>query len=231
MSSRARIGTTSYGFRYLLSDERRAPPLPAILRRVAQLGLDAFQVCENARPLAPSGSGWRDAVVAARDCNIELHVGCMTLSADTLSRYLELAAAIPDNQVRIVLEDERGNPPSRASIAAFLDAAAPALEAAGMTLAIENHFHVHYHLKDYRVRGSNVGFDVGGAPLGEGDLDLTACVRRIAERHAAPLVFLENWTPSSGGRDEDAARDAEWLSRSLAQARRSFLAGVEGGGW
>ena len=50
---------------------------------------------------------------------------------------------------------------------------------------------MQYHLKDYKVRGTNIGFCVGGAPLGEGDLDLAACVRLIEGRHEAPRVFLE----------------------------------------
>lgn len=271
MDSNAKIGTTSYGYRYLLMDDRQAPPLTEIIRRVAAMGLDTFQVCENARPLGLSRPEWRDAVNTARDCNVGLRAGCMTLSVETLSRYMELAAAIPDDQVRIVMEDEQSGPPSRGSIEAFLEAAAPRVEAAGMTLAIENHFHIpcrmladvvapfplslvgfcidtanslrnwepadqvfalldsralQYHLKDYKVRGTNVGFCVGGAPLGEGDLDLAACVRLIEGRHGAPRVFLENWTPSVGNREADTAADAEWLSRSLAQARRSFEAGA-----
>ena len=37
-----------------------------------------------------------------------------------------------------------------------------------------------YHLKDYCVRGSNVGFEVTGAPLGEGALDLDVLSRANA---------------------------------------------------
>ena len=42
-----------------------------------------------------------------------------------------------------------------------------------------------YHLKDYCVRGSNVGFEVTGAPLGEGALDLVGCVARMRARHTS----------------------------------------------
>ena len=73
-----------------------------------------------------------------------------------------------------------------------------------------------YHLKDYRVRGSNVGFEVTGAPLGEGALDLSGCLARMRARHPRPLVFLETWVPSTGHREVDMVTEAEWLGRSLA---------------
>lgn len=78
-----------------------------------------------------------------------------------------------------------------------------------------------YHLKDYRVRGSNVGFEVAGAPLGEGALDLAGCVARMRARHQAPLVFLETWVPATGDRRTDMAEEAKWLARSLAAMRRA----------
>jgi sugar phosphate isomerase/epimerase len=260
-TSRAVIGTTSYGFRYLLLD--RAIPLAELVERTARAGLAALQMCENARAIDAPSAAWLDAVRAARDENVELHVGTATLDIGTLCRNLDLAAVIPNPVVRIVLEEPGQGAPSRETVERFLETAVKRVETAGMQLAIENYFRIpcriliemtagyperlvgfcidtanslrnwesaaqvfdllepralQYHLKDYRVNGTNVGFSVTGEPLGEGDLDLSFCAERI-QRHPAPRVFLENWVPSSGDVQVDVTADNEWLRRSLAQAR------------
>jgi sugar phosphate isomerase/epimerase len=78
---------------------------------------------------------------------------------------------------------------------------------------------VCYHLKDYRIAGSNVGFSVGGAPFGEGQIDARAILRRIFAKTPAPKIYLENWTPSTGDREQDIATDARWLEKSIANLR------------
>ncbi len=265
MTASATIGTTSYGFRYLLLDEQRAPSLTSIVQKAQKAGLAALQVCENARPVKLSAAEWSDVVRAASDCGIELHVGCMTLNPDTFARYVDLAASTPGSgTLRIVLENEDGRAAGRDSIVHFLDRTLPRLEEAGIRLAIENHFHIpcrslaavveryprnlvgfcidsanslrnfesaeqvfellgsraiYYHLKDFRVDGTNVGFMVQGAPLGEGDLNLQNVLRLITTWHAKPLIFLENWVPQSGDRDRDIEADEQWLAQSLNNLR------------
>jgi sugar phosphate isomerase/epimerase len=265
MKTHPTIGTTSYGFRYLLLDERRAPDLVSIVRAVREQGLDTLQICENARPLALSQSEWRDVIRAAGDLGVELHLGCMTLDPETLIRYLNRAGDLAhSNVLRIVIEEETGQRPSGDTIARFLDQAVPQLEQMEMRLAIENHFHIacrkladvvaayprdlvgfcidtanslrnfepveqvfeylenraiFYHLKDFAVHGSNVGFTVAGAPLGEGDLDLSGCLDRVRARDPLAPIFLENWVPPTGDSDVDIAMDAEWLKRSLNNLR------------
>lgn len=76
-----------------------------------------------------------------------------------------------------------------------------------------------YHLKDYRVVGSMISFSVIGAPLGEGDLDLNACLRSIFAKKPVPPLFVETWTPSENSREQDMARDVEWLRKSVANLR------------
>jgi sugar phosphate isomerase/epimerase len=241
------------------------------VRKTREAGLDALQVCENARPLDVSTAGWRDVLRAAADVGVTVHLGCMTLDVETVSQYLERAAMIPGaTALRIVLEDDSGHAPPRDRIERFLAAAAVRAGESRLTLVVENHFHipcrvladmarsysadvvafcvdsanslrnwesaaqvfdllgdraVFYHLKDYRVRGSNVGFEVTGAPLGEGSLDLDACLDRMFSRHTQPLIFLENWVPATGDRHADVAADADWLARSLAGLRRALAAG------
>ncbi len=262
------IGTTSYGFRYLLMGTTGEPPLVSLVHQTRKAGLDALQVCENARPLDLSAAAWREVLRAASDVGLALHLGCMTLDIETLSRYLERAAMIAGaSALRIVLEDDSGQAASRDRLERFLAAAAVRAAEARLTLVVENHFHlpcrvladmarsysaaavsfcvdsanslrnwesaaqvfdllddraVFYHLKDYRVQGSNVGFEVKGAPLGEGSLDLDGCLDRMFSRHTQPLIFLENWVPATGDRSADVAADAEWLARSLTGLRRAL---------
>jgi sugar phosphate isomerase/epimerase len=238
-----------------------------LVRQTRAAGLEALQICENARPLQAADAEWRDTVRAGEDEGVALHVGCMTLDPEVLVRYLDRASAIDGaSAVRIVLEDESGQAPSRDRLKRFLAAAVERAIAARMTLVLENHFHVpcrtlralasaypphvvafcvdsanslrnwesaeqvfdllderaaFYHVKDYRVRGSNVGFEVTGAPLGEGALDLAGCVARMRARHERPLIFLETWVPATGDRQTDMAEEADWLVRSRTAMQRA----------
>ncbi len=264
------IGTTSYGFRYLLLDPRRAPPLASILDQARELGLDSLQICENARPLELSAADWGQLLRRARDLGLEIQLGCMTLDIATLERYLERAVSIPSNLLRIVLEEEGRGRARRDEIVAFLDAAMPRLEACGVKLAIENHFHIPcrtlaeaaaaypasrvgfcidsanslrnfespeqvldllgsrglmFHLKDYKVSGSNVGFSVAGAPLGAGDLDVNGFVRRALTITPHPAIFLENWVPASGDPATDIAADAQWLRQPYGYLKSLLASG------
>ncbi len=260
-------GTTTYGFRYALLDAARAPGLPTIFELARQTGIERLQVCENARPLALPAAEWNLLLRRANDLGLEIQFGCMTLDPDVLTRYMELAALTPARTLRIVLEDDGGGAPARDRVAAFLAAAAPMLEAGGIRLAIENHFHIPcrtlaeiagaypaslmgfcidcanslrcfesagqvldllgsraicFHLKDYRVCGSNVGFAVTGAPLGEGELDLAGFLARVLSADPDPALFVETWVPSTGNRDADVAADREWLELSLRNLRRAL---------
>ena len=258
MTSQLTTGTTSYGFRYQLRDARSAPSLATLVRQTRAAGLDALQICENARPLDAGEDGWREALRAADQEAVALHVGCMTLDLGVLGRYLDLAGSVAGaSALRIVLEDDTGEAPSRDRLTHFVEQAAARASTAGLRLVIENHFHIpcqtlvelaedypsdlvafcvdsanslrnwespsavfdllepraaFYHLKDFRVRGSNVGFEVSGAPLGEGDLDLAWCVNRILARHAHPLVFLENWVPDTANPAADASNNLNCMS-------------------
>lgn len=76
-----------------------------------------------------------------------------------------------------------------------------------------------YHLKDYRVVGTMIGFTVAGAPLGEGDLDLDGCLQMIFARNTVPPLFVETWTPSENERKVDVALDRAWLEKSVKNLR------------
>jgi sugar phosphate isomerase/epimerase len=255
-----KVGTTTFGFRYLLLDPARAPSLQSLVNRARVLGLDALQICENARPLELDDARWQEVVERAAEADLELQLGAKTVDLGVFQAYAERAARLPARLLRLVLEWEEGPAPTRGDVDRFLTGAWPMLEAHGLRLAIENHFDVAsealaeavapypsalvgfcidtanslrnfeppekvldllgdrafcYHLKDFCVKGDKLGFQVDGAPLGEGRLGLDRILDRIFARQAAPELFVENWTPATGDWETDVREDDLWLRRSL----------------
>jgi hypothetical protein len=91
-------------------------------------GLERLQVCENARPLSLDASGWTGLARHAREIDLEIGLGCMTLDPDTVREYLERVTAIGGSMLRIVLERAGAGPLSADRIQAFLDRIVPDLE-------------------------------------------------------------------------------------------------------
>ncbi|MBM3744533.1 MAG: TIM barrel protein [Acidobacteria bacterium] len=259
-----KIGTTTFGFRYLLRDPARAPSLESLIERACALGLDALQICENARPMELGDAAWEAVVARAAETGLELQLGCKTVDLEVFRACAARAARLPARLLRLVLEWEEGPAPTRTDVDAFLAGAWPLIESHGLRLAIENHFDVAsevlaqavapypaaqvgfcidtanslrnfeppeevldllgarafcYHLKDFRVEGDKLGFRVGGAPLGEGRLDLDGVLDRIFAHTDAPEIFVENWTPATGDFETDVREDGLWLQRSLNALR------------
>jgi sugar phosphate isomerase/epimerase len=126
-------------------------------------GLERLQVCENARPLSLDASGWTGLARYAREIDLEIGLGCMTLDPDTVREYLERVTAIGGSMLRIVLERAGAGPLSADRIQAFLDRIVPDLESRGVRLAIENHFDIPSRLLARAVAGyprESVGFCV-----------------------------------------------------------------------
>jgi sugar phosphate isomerase/epimerase len=80
-----------------------------------------------------------------------------------------------------------------------------------------------FHLKDYRVAGTNVDFTVSGAPFGEGQIDVEHLLTRVFEISNTPEVYLENWTPCTGERGIDISTDAKWLRISIRNLQAALL--------
>ncbi len=229
-------------------------------------GLECFQVCENARPLAASVTEWRELSRHAAEMGLRLSLGCMTLDVGTVIEYLNRVEAIDGSYLRIVLEKESDSRLNVSDIQRFLDRILPEVEIRGLRLAIENHFEIPsgilaeavssyssktvgfcvdvanslrnfedtgavlavlgrraicYHLKDYQVRGSNVGFSVSGTPFGEGQIEVKALLQRLLEnKEGSKELFLETWTPQTGNSEKDIQLDATWLQRSIQGLQR-----------
>jgi sugar phosphate isomerase/epimerase len=259
------IGATSYVFRYLLSDPTRAPRLDDLLLLASNAGLDSFQVCENARPLAASPAEWSQLARQANGLGLDLSLGCMTLDREVIFNYLDRVEAIGGKYLRVVLEREGAPALTLERIRQFLDGIVPQLESRKICLAIENHFDIPsrllaeaadaypanlvgfcvdvanslrnfedtntvvdllspraicYHLKDYVVAGSNVGFAVSGAPLGEGRIGVPGLLGRICGKgNSKPQMFIETWTPGTGLWTVDVEEDGKWLAASIHNLR------------
>jgi sugar phosphate isomerase/epimerase len=94
-------------------------------------------------------------------------------------------------------------------------------EDAGVVLDLLGSRAICYHLKDYVVAGSNVGFNVSGAPFGEGRIGAPPLLRRLLHNvDSLPQMFLETWTPASGVWADDVARDAQWLAASVRNLKQ-----------
>jgi len=83
-----------------------------------------------------------------------------------------------------------------------------------------------YHFKDYRIEGSNVGFRVMGAPLGQGLLDLPGLLQRVRSCTPDPEIYVENWVPATEDTSNDAATDLQWLEIGIKAVREHALANV-----
>lgn len=135
-----RIGTTSFGFRYQLLDPNYAPALTHLVDQAAELGLDALQICENARPLDLDDRAWDELLQHAAAARVAIGLGCKTTRPEVFAAYLARAGALPDRRLRLVFEEESGMPPTREQLDRFLATISSCLEREKVTLAIENHF-------------------------------------------------------------------------------------------
>jgi len=142
-----KIGTTSFGFRYSFIDPDDSPPLTTVLQQCRDAGVQRFKICENTRPLELSGADWRTVVRCASDLGMELQLGCKTLEPAVVFRYMDVAGQLGCGQVRIVMEEEDRRP-TQDDIVRLFDAVVPRMQAAGMRLAVENHFDISSALLD-----------------------------------------------------------------------------------
>jgi len=159
------------------------------------------------------------------------------LSSDRIRAFLDqVVPALESRRIRLAIENHFAIPSRTLAEAA----ASYSAETVGFCLDVANSLRnfedwekvfdllgdraVCYHLKDYRIDGSNVGFSVSGAPFGEGHIDASAILRRIFTKTAAPTIYLETWTPTTGDPPKDIAADARWLATSIANLRNLLSA-------
>jgi sugar phosphate isomerase/epimerase len=138
-----KIGTTTFGFRYAFLDRVNSPTLTKMIQQSAEAGIERIQICENVRPLQVSKSEWAEARRCAQDLKVELQLGCKTLRAEVVEKYIQLAQELGCDQLRIVTEDpDEHLHASRERVARLLEDVVPKMQAVGMRLAVENHFDI-----------------------------------------------------------------------------------------
>jgi sugar phosphate isomerase/epimerase len=133
-----RPGVGSYAFGWAV--ERGTPPFDELdlLRFAERHALPVLQVADNLAPDAMSKERFDRFVRSCRSAGVEIELGARGLTDERLARYLELSRAAGARLLRFVV-DARSHEPPVDEIAALLRNAVPALESAGVTLAIENH--------------------------------------------------------------------------------------------
>lgn len=84
---------------------------------------------------------------------------------------------------------------------------------------------VMLHAKDYEISriDTRMGFVVEGRALGEGRVDFEMVLDRLrGSANGRISLIVEHWPPFSGDVASSVAREAEWLTRSLAFLRAAL---------
>ena len=133
------IGLGTYAFFWQHSD-RAAEPLSLVgaFEATRELGVDLFQICDHAPLEQMDDAELADAAAAARDLGLTIELGTKGVEPDRLARFLELAGVFGASLVRSMLYSPDSRP-TLAQAAAWLRAALPAYEAAGVDLALETY--------------------------------------------------------------------------------------------
>lgn len=139
------LGIGSYAFRWHVGIRDRIPDHPisaaGILDHAARLQVGLVQFADNL-PLHTLSSAEIDALAeqAAR-LHIALELGMTGCAPHLVGQYLDLARRLGVSLLRIAPTAEESSA-ENAEIATMLSQLLPACRAAGVVLAVENHFHL-----------------------------------------------------------------------------------------
>lgn len=81
---------------------------------------------------------------------------------------------------------------------------------------------INLHLKDYQITPDpyGVGFRIHGTPLGEGRAEIEKILACLSHCPDDMSVILEHWLPQSDDIEASCRMEHEWLSRTVATAKR-----------
>ncbi len=140
-----RIGLGSYAFRWAIGTDAVRPAAPldplALIDKAAALGAEVLQVCDNVPLHGLSERALGTLAQRAAAQGLALQLGIRGSQPAHLRRSLAVAQRIGAGLLRVVLSSD-GWQPGIDEATAVLRAFLPDLRAAGITLAIENHFHL-----------------------------------------------------------------------------------------
>ncbi|ROR73450.1 sugar phosphate isomerase/epimerase family protein [Bogoriella caseilytica] len=137
-----RLGLGSYAFRWAMGIGTPSPAalgsVPDLIRETADLGCEVLQLADLDALESASAAELTDLRAHAASAGVALQTGLTGATVERLTDHLRIATSLGADLARVVLhgrgiEDER-------EAARALTRLAPDYEAAGVTLAIENHF-------------------------------------------------------------------------------------------
>ncbi len=137
-----KLGLSTYTYTWAIGVPGQLPEQPMtaldLLQRAASLGLHVVQLADNL-PLDGLSPADLDTFEArAAKLAIQVEVGTNGIAPAHMRRYLELAVRFRSPILRVVV-DTPTHHPSVQEVVELLTPLRPAFEAAGVTLAIENH--------------------------------------------------------------------------------------------
>lgn len=138
------LGLGSFSYRWSCGFRDRQPKRPLgpvdLVNKAQSLGLNLVQFADNIPLHERDAATIKDVGAAARDAGIAIELGMGGFEGALLHRYLALAEQLDARVIRIALDAEdaaTGVDELARRIAAVL----PEARAAGVQLAVENHFH------------------------------------------------------------------------------------------
>jgi len=137
-----KLGVGTYTFTWAIGVAGHEPRVPldavGLLERAVGLGVRLVQIADNL-PMDRMSAPELDAIrKKAVERGIELELGTRGIAPGHLSRYLEIAGRLESSMLRTVV-DTAHHRPDPDEVVETLRSIVPALEQAGVRLAIENH--------------------------------------------------------------------------------------------
>ncbi|MBI5667444.1 MAG: sugar phosphate isomerase/epimerase [Chloroflexi bacterium] len=137
------LGLGTYGVAWAIGVpgyEQPKAPMDAfgLLRFADDLGLRLVQIADNLPLHTLTDEQRRDVRDEAQKRGIAIEVGTRGIQTDHLRQYLEIARFFNSPILRVVV-DTKDHHPSPEEVVSLIRVVLPELEAAGITLAIENH--------------------------------------------------------------------------------------------
>lgn len=134
-----KVGIGSYAYRWAVRMGHM--DAFALLDRASDVGVEVVQICDNLPLNGQSDEALADLARRADDLRLDLEIGIKGSRPEHLRRNLAVAEQVEAQLLRVVLTSETWKPTLDESVA-ILRGMLPDLRAAGVTLAIENHFHL-----------------------------------------------------------------------------------------